>query len=215
MNSRLFKIIIHAVCATAVIASFVWLAYQNAVPSGTITYVQDFDHRTPFISDFWPPERIDPVVRGSLTGQPASLREALLAGRASAGPGADGTIRPVVESPVSFFIHPSRRFTTGTIEMIFKLGDAATFELGIETGPEPEDIHVYQWQALESLPGDFWRGTLTVPMTSWWRDENGRHHAELLISDLLEKKNVLLVKEARVTLTGRPHGWREWWKTFK
>ncbi|MBI4098733.1 MAG: hypothetical protein HY437_01710 [Candidatus Magasanikbacteria bacterium] len=192
MSAKIFKIIIHAACAFAVIAMFAWLAYANAVPSGAITYVQDFEHRTPFISDFWPPERIDPLTRG-----------------------ADGTIRPVVESPVSFFIHPSRRFTTGTIEMIFKFKDAATFELGIETGPEPEDVRVYQWQALESLPGDFWRGTLTVPMAGWWRDENGRHHAQLLVADLLEKKNVLFVKEVRVTLTGRPRGWREWVEAFK
>ncbi|OGL88654.1 hypothetical protein A3H75_00650 [Candidatus Uhrbacteria bacterium RIFCSPLOWO2_02_FULL_51_9] len=191
MSSKILKIIIHSACAFALIVSFVWLAYANSAPSGAVTYVQDFERRTPFISDFWPPERIDPVMRG-----------------------ADGAIRPVVESPVSFFIHPSRRFSTGTIEMIFKLKDAATFELGIETGPEPEDVRVYQWQALESLPGDFWRGTLMVPMSDWWRDENDRHHAQLLVSDLLEKKNVLFVKEVRVTLTGRPRGWREWLEAF-
>ncbi|MEK7102656.1 MAG: hypothetical protein AAB579_04165 [Patescibacteria group bacterium] len=192
MNSRLFTIITHSLFATAVIASFVWLAYANAVPSGAVTYVQDFEQGTPFVSDFWPPERFDPVVK---IGEYA--------------------VRPVVESPVSFFIHPPRTFVTSTIQIVYKLKDTALFEIAVETGPEPEDYKIYQWQSLESLPGDWWRGTIVVPMNDWWRDENNRYHAQMHVSDLLENHNILWVKEMRVKLEGRPHGWREWWNAFQ
>ena len=202
MNIRPITIITHVVCAMALIASFAWLAYANAVPSGVVTYVQDFERRTPFVSDFWPPERFDTVTRGSLTG------------RASAGPGADGAVRPVVESPVSFFIHPPRKFVTSTIQITYKLKDTALFEIAIETGPEPEDYKIYPWQSLESLPGDWWRGTIVVSMSDWWRDENGRHHAQLHVSDLLENHNILWVKEIRVKLEGGPRGWRDWREVF-
>ena len=192
MNKRIAAIILHSVFAVITLASFVWLAYANAVPSGVVTYVQDFDNRTPFVSDFWPPERMDPVTRGS-----------------------DSTIRPVVESPVSFFIHPPRQFVTSTIQIVYKLKDTALFEIAVETGEEPEDYQIYQWESLESLPGDWWRGTITVPMNDWWRDENNRYHVQLHVSDLLENHNILWVKEIQARLEGKPQGWSEWWKAFR
>lgn len=192
MNKRVVTAVLHSLLAIATLVSFTWLAYVNAVPSGTVTYVQDFEHRTPFVSDLWPPERFDPIVRGS-----------------------DGAVRPVVESPVSFFIHPPRKFTTSTIQITYKLKDTALFEVAIETGEEADEYKLYPWQSLESLPGDWWRGTIVVPMNDWWRDENGRYHAELHMFDLLENRNILWVKEIRVRLDGRPRGWRSWLGAFK
>lgn len=191
MNKRVVTVVLHLLLAVVTLASFIWLAYVNAVPSGVVEYVQDFEHRTPFVSDLWPPERFDPVIRG-----------------------ADGAVRPVVESPVSFFIHPPRKFSTTTIQITYKLKDTALFEVAIETGEEADEYKLYPWQSLESLPGDWWRGTIVVPMSDWWRDERGRYHAELHVSDLLENNNVLWLKEIRVKLEGRPRGWRAWWEAF-
>lgn len=191
MNKKTITIIIHSILAIITLASFAWLAYANAVPSGAVTYVQDFDRRTPFVSDFWPPERFDSVVK---TGEYA--------------------VRPVVESPVSFFIHPPRKFATSTIQITYKLKDTALFEVAIETGEEADEYKLYPWQSLESLPGDWWRGTIVVPMNDWWRDENDRYHAQLHVSDLLENRNILWVKEIRVRLDGRPRGWRSWLEAF-
>lgn len=192
MKERVIQLIAHSVFGLVVLASFTWLAYANAVPSGVVTYVQDFEHRTQFVSDFWPPERFDPVVK---IGEYA--------------------VRPVVESPVSFFIHPPRKFVTSTIQIVYKLKDTAVFELAVETGEEPEDYRIYQWEALESLPGDWWRGTITVSMKDWWRDENSRYHAQLHVSDLLENHNILWVKEIRVRLEGKPRGLSEWRNVFR
>jgi len=190
--NRLLVIILHSMCAIIFFASFAWLAYENMVPSGAVTYVQNFKERTPFVSDFWPPERMDPIVK---IGEYA--------------------VRPVVESPVSFFIYPPRVFQTSTIAITYKLKEPALFEVGIETGEKADEIKMNSWESLESLGGDYWRGTITVPMSTWWRDRNYRYHAELSVDELLDRENELLVREISVSLAGKPDGIRAWWNSFK
>jgi len=168
-------IFIHLIFGLAVLASFAWLFYKNSVPSGSIEYVQDFENRTPFISDFWPPERIEKI-----------------------SPSVDGAVRPIVESPVSFFVHPPREFATGTISIVYKLKESAVFELAAKRSED--EFEVVSWDSLEALPGDWWRGKITVPMQKWYKDNDGRYRAQLIVPELWEKKNVLYIREVRVKL---------------
>jgi hypothetical protein len=175
-----------------VLGSFVWLLSANAVRSGSIEYIQDFEHRTPFVSDLWPPERINEAVH-------------LI----------DGVVRPVVESPVSFFVHPPRKFETATISIDFKLNEWVGWNLALQRSEDQESFEAVLWDRLESIPGGFWRGVLTVPMEDWWHNKDHQYHAQLQVDNLLPSGNELLVREIRVELEGRPQGLREWINAFK
>lgn len=183
---------VHGAGAIIVAASFVWLALVNAAVSGQVEYVQDFVNGTPFLSDVWPPERVEPVYAG-----------------------AEGAMRPVVESPVSFYVHPPRRFDRARITITYSMTTWVPWDLEVQSGTGGDEWRRVSWDRQESEHSGVWRASVEIPMERWYQNPDGRYHARVTVDDLLETGNSLMLREIKAELTGKPRGFRNWINAFR
>ncbi len=168
---------IHVFLGLLVISSFVVLYLANAVRSGSITYEYDFEDRSPFLSDFWPPERFDSTI-----------------------PTIGGVVRPVVETPVTFFVHPTREFRNARVQMVFKFAQEAPLMLFYKSGIRDDDYKPFEIEQVEAMENGFWKATAAVDMNDWFRSNAGRYTAKIDSPLLLEHRNTLWVKHISVSL---------------
>lgn len=169
---------IHAVLALLFVSSFAALYFANAVRVGKVVYEYDFMERTPFVSDFWPPERFDPTI-------------------ATIG----GVVRPVVETPVTFFVHPTRSYGEAQLHLTFKFKKEAQLMVSYKSGPRADDFSPVELQQVEALENGFWKATVRLNMKQWHRSDQGRYTIKLDSPGLLAQSNTLWVKHITVELS--------------
>lgn len=172
------RIYIHGILAAVFVASFSVLYFVNSVTSGQITYKYDFIDRSPFLSDFWPPERFDSVI-----------------------PTIGGVVRPVVETPVTFFVHPTRAFKSARVQIVFKFANEAQLALFYQSGEGSDDYTPFEIERVEAMENGFWKASAIVNMQDWHKNAQGRYSVKIDSPLLLEQGNTLWVKNLSVTLS--------------
>jgi len=158
-----------------------WLFWLNLVPGGDVTYVQDFKHRNPFISDLWPPEALQPVEKNG---------------------------RPFIKDEVTFFIRPPREFERAQLQMYMEHSDKLKPELLIQTEPGKEAWQAISWQSILPDSGGALRVyQATFVLDSQWRNPQKRYTMKVRVPGLqktgtaakMQKMSVRFVSP-RVTL---------------
>jgi hypothetical protein len=167
---RAGTLFLHIVFFVVTLEIVAWLFWLNSVPSGDVTYTQDFVHRNAFVSDLWPPE-------------------ALLS--------TDNGARPFVKDEVTFFVRPPRLFERAQMVFDFKTLPAGLRpHLFIQTSQQSNSWQELEWQySRETRDGlkIYYQATFSIPAN--WRTGDKRYNMKIRVPGLEKQKKPVYVEE--------------------
>jgi len=181
--SGIYSLAIRAGAAAAVLGLLAFLAYQAAVPAGSLSTVSDLVRPAPFVSEPKPSERLASPVEGA-DGRP---------------------LFPLIDSPLYFDVTPPSRFDSVTATVRYANNSGALLEIGALASSIDDQFELRPGanRLLDSLNWNRVRsGELTLL-------ERGHHYAS--IDEFLRRPpdlGRLAVYRAKAAVDYRPAGYR-------
>ncbi len=177
-NYRYFRYVIIAIPVVV----FFWLFAKDFAFSGKLVMSYDFSHDSPFIKRLWPPGRLHDIEYDAATHD---------------------YFQGMFVEPVTFDVKLPRRFTSATVELVYKKSADQPLRLGVRLDPEK-----WSWAIRDVVPigtkGEWTVGQVQFDDLATADFSGNKLHFLLNAPGLFEADREITLTDIRVTVQKEP-----------